>query len=208
MKIRTASTLAALALGLMLSGSAAYAAEGNGAQGDQGQHQNGDGDKNDRGDNDKNHHGKPDAKPPVTAPVTAPANTNAPNNANNANTWNNRDGDHTRRVDRRRPKNWNDQNTNRRVVDMSRWHRNANSQRRYHNGSYHAPRGYSYVRYGYGQRLPRDYYARNFWLMDFLNFGLLPPPPGYIWVRYGPDALLIDEETGEIVQVQYDVFYS
>jgi len=32
--------------------------------------------------------------------------------------------------------------------------------------------------------------------------------PGYVWVRYGPDALLIDTYTGEIIQVRYDVFWS
>ena len=29
---------------------------------------------------------------------------------------------------------------------------------------------------------------------------LYAPPDGYVWVRYGPDAVLIDEDTGEIVQ--------
>ena len=91
---------------------------------------------------------------------------------------------------------------------MGRWHRNSNAPRQFHAGSYNAPRGYNYRRWGYGERLPRNYYARNFWLADFLVFGLLSPPDGYVWVRYGPDALLIDEETGEIIQVEYNVFYS
>ena len=51
-------------------------------------------------------------------------------------------------------------------------------------------------------------YPRDFWLTDFLSFGLLSPPEGFIWVRYGPDALLVDEETGEIIEVEYNVFYS
>jgi Ni/Co efflux regulator RcnB len=37
-------------------------------------------------------------------------------------------------------------------------------------------------------------------------FGLAPPPYGYEWVRNGDDALLIDTNTGEILQVEYDVF--
>jgi Ni/Co efflux regulator RcnB len=98
--------------------------------------------------------------------------------------------------------------TDRRTVDVSRWNRNFDAPHRYRARSYDAPRGYYYQRYSYGQRLPRIYYARNFWLMDFVMFGLFSPPEGYIWVRYGPDALLIDEETGEIVQVQYNVFYT
>ena len=48
---------------------------------------------------------------------------------------------------------------------------------------------------------------RNYWLMDFLMYGLDEPPAGYVWVRYGPDALLIDEYDGEIVEVEYGVFY-
>jgi Ni/Co efflux regulator RcnB len=104
-------------------------------------------------------------------------------------------------------RNWNG-NNNRHNVDMRRWHRNFDAPRRFRAGTYNAPRDYHYRRWGYGQRLPRDYYARNYWLMDFVMFGLLAPPDGYVWVRYGPDALLIDVETGEIIQVQYNVFYS
>jgi Ni/Co efflux regulator RcnB len=72
---------------------------------------------------------------------------------------------------------------------------------------YRGPSGYSYRRWHYGDRLPRAYYARNFWLTNFVIYGLFAPPPGLIWVRYGPDALLIDQYTGEIVQVRYNVFY-
>ena len=35
----------------------------------------------------------------------------------------------------------------------------------------------------------------------------MPPPPGTVWVRYGRDALLIDRYTGEVIQVEYSVFY-
>ena len=34
-----------------------------------------------------------------------------------------------------------------------------------------------------------------------------PPPYGAVWVRVDHDALLIDEDTGEIITVAYDVFY-
>jgi hypothetical protein len=41
--------------------------------------------------------------------------------------------------------------------------------------------------------------------------GLLVPglgaPPDYQWVRYGPDLLLVDLTTGEVIDVVYDVFY-
>lgn len=35
----------------------------------------------------------------------------------------------------------------------------------------------------------------------------MAPPPDAVWVRYGPDALLVDRMTGEIIRVQYGVFY-
>ena len=88
------------------------------------------------------------------------------------------------------------------------YRRNYNAPRRYRVERYRWDRGYSYRRYSYGQRLPGIYYGRSFWLTSFLIYGLFAPPPGLIWVRYGPDALLIDRDTGEIIQVRYNVFYS
>jgi Ni/Co efflux regulator RcnB len=32
------------------------------------------------------------------------------------------------------------------------------------------------------------------------------PPAGYEWVRVGDDALLIDVNTGEVLQAEYGVF--
>ncbi len=92
-------------------------------------------------------------------------------------------------------------------VDVSSYHKNVTAERKYHFGDYRAPQGYSYHRWSYGDRLPQEYFVRDFWIINFLNFGLMTPPDGYVWVRYGPDAVLIDEDTGEIVQVVYDVFY-
>ena len=55
--------------------------------------------------------------------------------------------------------------------------------------------------------MPPQYYGRDYWIDDFLAFGLFAPPPNLIWVRVGDDALLIDRETGEVIQVARDVFY-
>jgi Ni/Co efflux regulator RcnB len=55
--------------------------------------------------------------------------------------------------------------------------------------------------------LPAIYWGHDYWITDFLAFGLFAPPTGYVWVRYGPDALLIDQYTGEVIQVDYDAFY-
>jgi Ni/Co efflux regulator RcnB len=85
--------------------------------------------------------------------------------------------------------------------------RNVVASRRFHAGAYRAPRGYRYRRWSYGAFLPRVYWGRDYWITDFLAYGLFAPPAGLVWVRYGPDALLIDEYTGEVIQVDYGVFY-
>jgi Ni/Co efflux regulator RcnB len=92
-------------------------------------------------------------------------------------------------------------------IDVSSYHKAFNAPNHYHYGDYRAPQGYVYRRWNYGESLPREYWAQDFWINNFLNFGLIAPPDGYVWVRYGPDALLIDEDTGDIIQVEYGLFY-
>lgn len=79
--------------------------------------------------------------------------------------------------------------------------------RRVRAGAFHYPRGYSYRRWSVGARLPIFFISSPYFFSDYLDVGLEPPPYGYRWVRYGPDALLVDRYTGEVVDVAYDVFY-
>lgn len=78
---------------------------------------------------------------------------------------------------------------------------------------FHAPRAYVRPagwyphRWVFGERLPRTFFAPDYFILDFTSFGLMAPWDGYEWVRYGDDALLIDVETGEVIRVEYDVFY-
>ncbi len=68
------------------------------------------------------------------------------------------------------------------------------------------PGGYGYRRWGVGQRLPRLFLSPGY----FINWGaydLGPPAPGCEWVRYGPDALMVNDYTGQVVDVAYGVFY-
>ena len=70
-----------------------------------------------------------------------------------------------------------------------------------------APRGFTFRRFSLGERVPSVLLAATYFLMDYSLYGLEPPPPGYVWVRDGTDAVLVDRYTGEVVQVEYDVFY-
>ncbi len=95
----------------------------------------------------------------------------------------------------------------RRAADLPSLRRNVQAPQHFHAGDYRPPQGYQARHWSYGERLPRDYFARDYWLTDYFMYALFAPPDGYVWVRVGDDALLIDEETGEIIRVEYGVFY-
>jgi Ni/Co efflux regulator RcnB len=81
------------------------------------------------------------------------------------------------------------------------------SHDRFRVGAYRAPYGYYVRTWGFGEFLPRGWYGENYWVGDFLDYGLPYPPPGYEWVRVGGDALMIDRYTGRIVQVVRGIFW-
>lgn len=103
-----------------------------------------------------------------------------------------------------RPANWNNRP---RTFNRSTYARSFTAQHRFHYGNYNRPSGWTYRRWNHGQFLPRLFFAQTFWLNDWWLFDLPIPPYGYEWVRYGDDALLVNIDTGEILQVEYDVFY-
>lgn len=72
---------------------------------------------------------------------------------------------------------------------------------------YHYPRGYRYRRWGIGAILPHIFLSNYYYWTDWRALGLLPAPPGYVWVRYGPDLLLVNRYTGRIADVIYGAFY-
>ena len=47
-------------------------------------------------------------------------------------------------------------------------------------------------RWGYGEILPRAYWAPQYLIADYWLFALEVPPAGYEWVRDGNDALLVN----------------
>lgn len=74
-------------------------------------------------------------------------------------------------------------------------------------GIFHYPSGTSYRYWSRGEFLPRLFFTAQFFFTDYTWLGIDPPPPGYRWVRYGPDLLLVDIYTYEVVDVLYGVFY-
>jgi hypothetical protein len=69
------------------------------------------------------------------------------------------------------------------------------------------PQGYGYRRWGVGASLPPFFLAPDYFYPEWAALGLEPPPPGTQWVRYGPDLLLVDVNTGQVIDVAYGVFY-
>jgi Ni/Co efflux regulator RcnB len=97
--------------------------------------------------------------------------------------------------------------SHRTVANFRSFRRNFNAPRRFHFGLYNRPHGWYAHRWVYGERLPGGWYGRNYWIGNYATFGLIGPPDGYQWVRDGDDALLVDVDTGEVLQVEYGVFY-
>ena len=68
------------------------------------------------------------------------------------------------------------------------------------------PRGWSYRHWNRGEVLPSLFLSAPYFF-DYGYLGLPPPPRGFRWVRYGPDALLVSRYDGRIIDVIYDAFY-
>jgi hypothetical protein len=69
------------------------------------------------------------------------------------------------------------------------------------------PAGWGYRRWEVGALLPPLFLVPDYYYTDYDALGLPPPDPGFQWVQYGPDLLLVNVATGEVVDVAYDVFY-
>lgn len=71
---------------------------------------------------------------------------------------------------------------------------------------YRYPRGYSYRAFHEHDRFPLALLIAPYFITDFALYNLPAPEPDLQWVRYGPDALLVNQDTGEVVDVAYGVF--
>jgi len=96
---------------------------------------------------------------------------------------------------------------NRDFSSARNYHQNFNASRRFHGPAYRPPQGYYARRWTWGMTLPGLFWAQQYWLMNYSDYDLPPPPFGATWVRVGADALLIDQTSGMIIEVDYGVFY-
>lgn len=85
------------------------------------------------------------------------------------------------------------------------WHRGS-WHVRVHGPVYRWPHGWHYRRWAIGSILPTVFFVPDYFYDDYAVLGLQTPPPGYRWVRYGGDLLLVNLRTGEVEDVVYDVF--
>jgi Nickel/cobalt transporter regulator len=64
------------------------------------------------------------------------------------------------------------------------------------------PPGYGYRLWGIGAILPPLFWSTpTYYYTDWAGMGLPPPDPGYQYIEYGPDLLLVNVSTGQVVQV-------
>jgi len=90
---------------------------------------------------------------------------------------------------------------------LGHFHRSFRAPHRFHMRAWVGPRGFSYRRFGIGERIPAALLVADFFIADYAAYDLEYPGDAYVWVRDGDDAVLVDRYTGEVIEVEYDVFY-
>jgi|SRR5436190_3962575 len=89
--------------------------------------------------------------------------------------------------------------------DWSNYRRHHHSL--FHLGFYYDPFGWGYYPYQIGWRLWPSYYGSNYWINDPWQYRLPYAPPGYVWIRYWDDALLVDTWSGQVVDMIPNFFW-
>jgi hypothetical protein len=107
-----------------------------------------------------------------------------------------------------RPSHQTQWNTSWRHNDRYDWQNHRRRHRSlFHLGFYFDPYGWGYQPYSIGWRLWPSYYSRNYWITDPWMYRLPYAPPGYTWIRYWNDALLIDTWSGQVVDMIPNFFW-
>jgi Ni/Co efflux regulator RcnB len=78
---------------------------------------------------------------------------------------------------------------------------------RFRAAPYRYPDGWGYSLWGFGSFLPDVFLAPDYTIGDYWDYGLPAPPPGYHWIRVGPDALLVRYGDGYVLDAAYGLFY-
>jgi hypothetical protein len=83
------------------------------------------------------------------------------------------------------------------------------NRNQFHAPRYQPPRGFGwgYRSFSIGYRLDRLFYAQNYWINDPWEYRLPPVYGPYRWVRYYNDAILVDIDSGEVVDVIQNFFW-
>ncbi|MFI4974566.1 MAG: RcnB family protein, partial [Caulobacterales bacterium] len=89
--------------------------------------------------------------------------------------------------------------------DRDDFPRDFDADRRFHIGFFY-PQGWYYENWAYGDYLPWGWFGPSYYL-DWNYYGLPPAPAGCEWVREGPDAVLVDVYTGQVLSVYHGLFY-
>lgn len=78
----------------------------------------------------------------------------------------------------------------------------------FHPGYYQPPGGtYAYAPLAVGALLAAEFWREQYWIVDPALYHLPPVSDPYRWVRYYNDCLLINIDTGEVVDVVQGVFW-
>jgi len=90
--------------------------------------------------------------------------------------------------------------------DWAGWR--ASHRALFHPGFYYPPGGgYAYAPIEVGALLAAAFLTEQYWIEDPSLYHLPPAWGPYRWVRYYNDILLVDIDTGEVVEVVSDVFW-
>jgi Ni/Co efflux regulator RcnB len=78
--------------------------------------------------------------------------------------------------------------------------------KRIHGPRFIYPPGWGYRRWSIGVIFPPIFLSPTYFYNGWGALGLQAPAPGYAWVRYGPDLVLVNLSTREVEDVVYGVF--
>jgi Ni/Co efflux regulator RcnB len=88
----------------------------------------------------------------------------------------------------------------------TQYRKTVTSKKHYNAAAFVAPSGFTVTRFSTGQRVPSVLLSGGTVLSNYTDYALVAPPNGLTWIRVGNDALLVDSNTGEVIQADYDLF--